>query len=183
MGKLCFMFGHSTAPVDILPEIENAVEHMYTEHGIRSFVVGRYGSFDRLAGQAVKNRKKAHSDISLRLLLPYHPALRPFTAPEGYDGTLYPEGMETVPPRFAIAKANQLMVKDADAVICYVKHPGNTEKLLQMALAQKRKRGLVVWNIVESICDCVKIANSMEPAVNQGTVLRSASRSENRPRD
>lgn len=151
MGKLCFMFGHSTAPGCILPEIENAVEYMYTEHGVRSFVVGRYGSFDHLAGRAVKNKKKAHSDICLRLLLPYHPALRPYAASEGFNATLYPEGMETVPPRFAIVKANQIMLKDADAVICYVKHPGNTEKLLQMAMTQKRKRGLVVWNIAENI--------------------------------
>ena len=153
MGKLCFMFGHSSAPGCILPEIENAIERMYTEHGVRSFVVGRYGSFDHLAGRAVKNKKKEHSDICLRLLLPYHPALRPYTPSEGFDGTLYPEGMETVPPRFAIVKANQLMVKDADAVICYVKHPGNPQKLLQMAMNQKRKRGLVVYNFAESIGD------------------------------
>lgn len=39
---------------------------------------------------------------------------------EDYDGTIYPEGLETVPPRFAISHRNRWMVENSRRVICYV---------------------------------------------------------------
>lgn len=146
--KTCFLFGHRDAPYDLQPHIEAAVEYHYTELGIRQFIVGGYGNFDRMAAGAVKAVKHRHRDIGLSLLIPYHPAERHTEIPPGFDGTLYPEGMESVPRKFAIVRANQYIVKNADTIICYVKHLGNTRALLEQA--QKRS-DLYVQNLAEEV--------------------------------
>ena len=39
--------------------------------------------------------------------------------------SVYPEGIETVPRKFAITYRNKWMLKKADTVICYVAHPSS----------------------------------------------------------
>jgi len=146
--KTCFLFGHRDAPDDLRPHIELAVEYHYTKLGVRQFIVGGYGNFDRIAGSAVKAVKLRHPDIDFRLLLPYHPAERAVEVTPGFDGTFYPEGMEKVPRKVAIVRANQYMVRNTDTIICYVKHFGNTRTLLEQA--QKRS-DLYVQNLAEEI--------------------------------
>ena len=147
MGKTCFLFGYRDTPDSILPEIESAAERLYAQYDVREFVVGSYGNFDRLAALALKAVKTRHADITLRLLLPYHPAERPVTPPQGFDGTLYPEGLERVPRRLAIVRANQHMVHQAYAVICFAQYPGNTQKLLQLAQKRTEKEHLILINL------------------------------------
>ncbi len=146
--KTCFLFGHRDTPQDLRQQIETAVEYHYSQLGVRHFIVGGYGNFDRMTTNAVKAVKHCHRDICLRLLIPYHPAERPVEIPPGFDGTLYPEGMESIPRKFAIVRANQYMIRNADTIICYVKHFGNTRALLEQA--QKRS-DLYVQNLAEEI--------------------------------
>lgn len=62
----------------------------------------------------------------------------------GFDGTYYPEGMETVPRRFAIVQANKRMVESVDWLIAYVRHgASNSCKILEYA----QRRGLPCVNI------------------------------------
>ncbi len=130
-NKVCFMFGHGTTPSSAFPEIEAAVKRHYLDYGIRTFIVGSRGSFDRMAATAIKSLKKQYSDITLTLLLAYHPAERPVALSPGFDGTYYP--LEKAPKRYAIVKANQFMVQNCDTIICYVKDPGNARNLLEFA--------------------------------------------------
>ena len=53
MEKLCFLFGHRDAPEEILPLLRQAIVQQVQQLGIRRFVVGHYGSFDRLAAKAL----------------------------------------------------------------------------------------------------------------------------------
>ena len=76
-NKVCFLFGHATAPYEIVSLIEQAAEKHYREYGVRTFIVGSRGSFDSYAATAVKSLKRRYGDISLMLLLSYHPAERP----------------------------------------------------------------------------------------------------------
>lgn len=39
---------------------------------------------------------------------------------KSYDSSLYPEGLETVPRRFAIINRNKYMLRKSDIVISYV---------------------------------------------------------------
>jgi len=147
MARTCFMFGHRNVGEDIFPALEEAIERHYTQHGVRNFIVGRYGSFDRLARAAIAAAKGRHDDIRAALLIPYYPVDGALDLPRDFDDSLYPQGLETTPPRLAIIKANELMVKAADTVICCVNHPGNAAHLLEMALRQQDKRLLIVENI------------------------------------
>ena len=74
------------------------------------------------------------------LLLPYHPADRHIPTPPSFDGTYYPEGMENVPKRYAIVRANKQMVNSSDWLIAYVHHPAsNARNLFEYAHRREKK--------------------------------------------
>ena len=106
----CFFIGHREADERLLPYLTEAIRRLVSEENVRYFFVGGYGGFDRIAGMAVKVVKKHYPDITLNLVLPYHPAERSIEPPPGYDGTYYPEGLEGVPKQYAIVRANKLLV-------------------------------------------------------------------------
>ena len=146
-NKVCFLFGHATTPFAALGLIEEAAQRHYREYGIRTFIVGNRGSFDQYAATAINNLKKQYSDISLLLLLAYHPAEHPVYLSDGFDNSYYLP-LENVPRRYAIVRANKYMIDTADTVICYVKHVGNTKNLLEYA-QQRRKNGISILNVAD----------------------------------
>lgn len=97
MGHTCFFIGHRETSNSIFPTLVQAVERHVTEYGVTEFIVGHYGNFDRLAARAVLKAKERHPQVTLFLLLPYHPADRPIPAPEGFDGTFYPPAWSGYP--------------------------------------------------------------------------------------
>ena len=99
--KSCFFIGHREASEEIYPALYAAVEQHIVEYGVTEFIVGHYGGFDRLAASAVKEAKRFYPEVKLTLLLPYHPAERPIPTLDGFDGTFYPPGMESVPRKAA----------------------------------------------------------------------------------
>ena len=135
----CFFIGHREAPGSLLTILNDEVERHIAEHGVTEFVVGRYGRFDALAAKCVKAAKKRHPEVTLTLLLPYHPYDRPVSKTAGYDGTFYPPGMEAVPKRAAIVRANRYMVDHSDFLIAYAWHPASNARDL-VEYAQKRER-------------------------------------------
>lgn len=142
MEKTCFFIGHRDAPDSLAPELDALVERHITEYGVGEFVVGRYGGFDALAASAVKRAKARRPDVRLVCLRPYHPAERPEKTPSGFDGSFYPPGMERVPRKLAIVRANRYMVDNSDFLIAYAWHPGNARELVEYA--QRREwRGLL----------------------------------------
>lgn len=142
MTKSCFFIGHREVSERVGTLLEQAVERHIREYEVTDFFVGGYGSFDRLAAGAVKRAKQRYPELSLTLLLPYHPGLRPVAPPPGFDGTFYPSGMEHVPPRLAIVRANRYMVEHSDYLIAYARRPGNSRNLVEYAL-KREKRGLI----------------------------------------
>ena len=76
-------------------------------------------------------------------MLPYHSANRRIEIPNGFDGTFYPDGMEYVPRRYAISRANRTMIDQSAFLIAYVWHPAsNAGKLLDYARIREKK-GLI----------------------------------------
>lgn len=145
-NKVCFMFGHATTPYDAVNLIEAAAERQYQEQGIRTFIVGNRGNFDSYAATAIKRLKRKYDDISLLLLLAYHPAERTVHLTEGFDNSYYPP-LESVPRQYAIVRANKYMVDTADSIICYVNHIGNTKKLLEQAERRQKKENILIENV------------------------------------
>lgn len=132
--KSCFFIGHRESDERLLPTLVNAIERLVVSEDVTCFYVGGYGGFDRIAASAVKQVKQRHPEITLMLVLPYHPAERPVEIPYGFDGTYYPEGLENIPRRFAIVKANKIMVDSVDWLVAYVRHgASNSQRILEYA--------------------------------------------------
>ena len=137
-GKTCFFIGHRDAPDTIYPALLAEVERHIAELGAGEFLVGHYGRFDALAARAVKEAKLRHPGVELTLLLPYHPAERPISKPDGFDNLLYPPGLETVPRRVAILRANRYVVDHTDYLIAYAWQPrSNARALVEYAKLKK----------------------------------------------
>ena len=148
--KSCFFIGHREADERLLPILTAAIERLITEEQVSFFYVGGYGGFDRIAATAVKRMKLQHTEITLMLVLPYHPGERPIETPNGFDGTYYPEGLEKVPRRYAIVRANEIMAKQSDWLISYVRHgASNSRRILEYA----QKQGTACININDLLED------------------------------
>lgn len=150
-GKSCFFTGHRETDESLLPRLELEIDRLIQEENVRYFYVGGYSGFDRIAATAVKRAKQKYSDTTLMLVLPYHPAERTILTPDGFDGTYYPEGLENTPRRYAIVRANQIMVDACDWLVCYVCHgASNSRKLLEYARRREKKGLIQIINIGES---------------------------------
>ena len=148
--KSCFFIGHREADERLLPRLELTIERLIAEENVRYFYVGGYGGFDRIAAAAVKRAKQKYPDITLMLVLPYHPAERAVPALDGFDGTYHPEGLENTPRRYAIVRTNQIMVDTCDWLVCCVRHgASNSWNLLEYAGRREEKGLIQIINIGE----------------------------------
>lgn len=139
----CFFIGHREAPDSLLHQLSTEVERHIIELGVTDFVVGSYGWFDSMAARTVEAAKKRHPEVTLTLLLHYHPYDRPLPTPDGFDSTFYPLGMETVPKRASIVRANRYMVDYSDHLIAYAWHPASNARELVEYARKREKRGLI----------------------------------------
>ena len=117
--KPCFLIGHRDVPGELREKLARAIDEAIVRNDVTEFVVGQYGAFDRMAAGCLAEAKKAHPELRLLLLLPSHPVERPVDLPQGFDASFYPPGMEQVPRRLAIVRANEYMARHCDLLICY----------------------------------------------------------------
>lgn len=143
--KSCFLIGHRDVGEEICPLLAEEIERHIERYGVTDFYVGHYGNFDRWAAKAVIAAKQVHPEITLSLLIPYHPTERPIELPTGFDRTYYPLGMERVPRRLAIVRANQYMIRHVDFLIAFAWQSGsNAGRLVEYA---EKKGTLKVTNL------------------------------------
>ena len=148
--KSCFFIGHRESDERLLPQLIALVERLIEEEQVAYFYVGGYGGFDRVAAAAVKEAKKRFSGITLMLVLPYHPAERTVETPFGFDGTYYPDGLENIPKRHAIARVNKTMINTSDWLIAYVCHGASNSRTLLEYAQRRQKKGLIQ---IENLAD------------------------------
>ena len=146
--KSCFFIGHREASSEILPALAEAVEKHITEYGVTEFIVGNYGGFDHMAAKAVIAAKNQHPDITLSMLIPYHPAERAIETQQGFDNTFYPAGMEKVPRKLAIVRANRYMVDHVDYLIAYAWHPASNARDLVEYARKREVNGLITVTLL-----------------------------------
>ena len=104
------------------------------EGGASTFYLGGYGDFDSLAAAAVRRQKAVYPHITASRYLNRE------TDTSRYDDTTYPP-LENVPPRYAIVKRNEWMVRESDVVISGVTHGwGGAAKTLDYA---RRKQKII----------------------------------------
>jgi len=110
----CVFFGHRDSPGELYPDILAAAEKLILDGGADRFLAGSQGSFDRMVLRALGELKRKYPHIRYFEVLAYLPKSQP------EHETLLPEGIETVPPRFAISRRNRWMVREADFAIVHV---------------------------------------------------------------
>lgn len=144
----CFFIGHRFVPEKIEPLLCQAIHKHITEYGVTEFYVGHYGKFDHMVIRALRKMKELHPQIKNFLLLAYHPTVQPIKKPKGFESTLFIEGQESVPPRFAIARLNRQMIKEADYLISYVQYiTDGSYKLLEYAKTRAEKGKPIITNL------------------------------------
>ena len=135
----CTFFGHKDAPSEIRPVLRDVLMDLIEHHGVKRFYVGNQGNFDAMALRLLKEFEKPYSityDVVLAYLLK---KTDPFF--EAYY-TILPEGIETVPRRFAIDYRNKWLVEHSDIVITYVERSfGGAAKF--KALAERKGKRIV----------------------------------------
>ena len=135
---ICTFFGHADAPKEIEPVLRSALIRLVQEEKDILFYVGNQGNFDAMVRRVLAELSRQYP-IRYFVVLPYLPKKEPMWESER---TILPEGLETVPPRFAIDHRNRWMLRRADIIVTYVTRPfGGAAKCKQEA---KRKHKTVL---------------------------------------
>lgn len=143
--KVCTFFGHADSPTNIKKEIQKVIEDLILQKGVNTFYVGTNGNFDRMVQSVLIDLKKQYPNLECCTVLAYIPGIKPeFDVAYEKLETLYPDGLEKVPKRFAIDWRNKWMVQQSDYVISYVCHSfGGAAKYMELAKRKKK----IVYNL------------------------------------
>ncbi len=140
----CTFFGHAMTPVEIKPLLKETIMDLIIINGVKNFYVGNHGEFDYMVHDCLIEVKEQFPEINYAVVLAYLPTSRFKELPNKRNDTIYPEGLEKVPRRFAINKRNEWMIRQSDYVVTYVKHSlGGSSNFKEMA----EKRGKIVINL------------------------------------
>ncbi len=124
----CTFFGHKDTPLSVEAELMKILTELIEKDGVERFYVGNQGSFDRMAVNCLVKLKKIYQ-IDFAVVIAYIDEAKNDDLP-----TVYPEGMEYVPRRFAIDRRNFWMVNASDVVVAYVKRGyGGVKKFRDLA--------------------------------------------------
>ena len=114
---VCTFFGHKDTPKEIEPTLRSTLIDLIENKNVTVFYVGNNGNFDTMVRHQLEDLSHIYP-ITYSIVLAYLP-----TEKNKYDdltNTIYPEGIETIPKRFAISYRNKWMVEQSDIVITYV---------------------------------------------------------------
>ena len=139
---ICAFFGHKDTPESIRPLLEAVVKQIIERYPDTTFYVGNNGNFDRMVLSVLKSLSQDFPTISYAIILAYLPTGK--SAEFDSLSTIYPEGIECVPKKYAISYRNDWIVKKADIVVCYITRSfGGAAKFVEKA----KRTGKTVYNI------------------------------------
>lgn len=133
--KACTFFGHRDCPDTIYPRLKNCIEDLIVNQGVGCFYVGHQGRFDALVLKALRKLQPTYPSVKYYVVLAYLPLK---AMPYSTEETLYPEGLESIPPRFAIAHRNKWMLVHSEYVITAPSSIGNSRALHKKALRMNK---------------------------------------------
>ncbi len=132
----CTFFGHRDAPDTVLSALTQTIEYLIVNKRVSCFYIGTHGAFDRFAYTALKCARTKYPHISVNVVLAYIPT----TKDERYgEDSLLPEGIETVPKRFAINYRNKWMLHRSTHIVSYVvRNFGGASHYVDLARKQNK---------------------------------------------
>ena len=120
----------------IKPILREVLLKLIEWQGVTRFYVGNQGNFDGMARCLLAELEHSYG-IGYEVVLAYMPKKEDGVFDAGH--TILPEGIESVPQRFAIEYRNKWMIEHSDIVITYVTHSfGGAAKFKQLALRKKK---------------------------------------------
>ncbi len=138
----CTFFGHRECFGLDVSALKSAIEGLIGK-GVDAFYVGNQGQFDGMVFSCLKELEKAYPHIAICVVLAYLPAGKPEDDPYAAY-SIYPEGLERCPRKFAIERRNRWMIEGSDYCICYITHSwGSAYQFFKLA----KRKGLVVVNL------------------------------------
>ena len=110
-------FGHRDTPSEIEAELRLVLTDLIKNENVTVFYVGNNGSFDYMAKRVLEDLSVIYP-INYNIVLPYLPVKK--NEYENFENTVFPEGLEAVPKRFAVSYRNKWMIEQSDVVVTYV---------------------------------------------------------------
>lgn len=112
-------FGHKDTPKETEPTLRATLINLIENHNAVKFYVGSNGNFDIMVRHMLEDLSVVYP-IQYSVVLAYLPVQKDEN--QKLKNTILPEGIETVPKRFAISYRNKWMIDHSDIVITYVTH-------------------------------------------------------------
>lgn len=116
--KTCLFIGQRDCFFLTPDKVSGAVVEMIEDHGVRLFLNGGMGAFDRMCAVVVHEVKRMRPDVQSELIIPYPGFSVP--DPSLFDSIVLPEGLENVFFRRAITVRNEYMIRRASFAVCFV---------------------------------------------------------------
>ena len=110
-------FGHRDTPKETEPALRLTLIDLIENKNTTVFYVGNHGNFDAMVRRQLEDLSKIYP-IKYYVVLAYMPSKND----ESDEHSILPEGIETVPRRFAINYRNKWMLNKSDIVVTYVTH-------------------------------------------------------------
>ena len=130
-------FGHRDTPKEIEPALRLTLIDLIENKNATVFYVGNHGNFDAMVRRQLEDLSKTYP-IKYYVVLAYMPGKN--DKPD--EHSIFPEGIETVPRRFAINYRNKWMLTKSDIVVTYVtRNFGGAWEFQELA---KKKHRLVI---------------------------------------
>ena len=150
--KICTFAGHADIYFEnksmVKSILKGEIINLIENENVDTFYCGWKCDFDRLCAECVNELKNQYPFIESYMIFSYIPwkksesGIDPY---EDFNGTIYPEGLEFVPQKFAIAKRNEWLIDNASFLIAYIDHEwGGAYRTFRYA---KRKKHIKVINI------------------------------------
>ena len=96
----CTFFGHHDCPSSIKPKLREVLIDLIENHAVDMFYIGQQGAFDGIVRSVLKDLVSVYPHISYAVVLERLPPKRDEFDTRDYSDTMFPEGIETVHPRF-----------------------------------------------------------------------------------
>lgn len=144
---ICTFFGHRDTPKTIEPILQSTLLDLIKNKNVDLFYIGNQGNFDRMVINNLQTLKIKHPNVRYMVVLAYMPKRKAEIGYVSESDTIYPEAIQTVPPKYAISKRNRWMINHSDYVVTYVKSTiGGAYKCKELA----ERKGKFVINLADS---------------------------------
>ena len=142
MRNICTFFGHRIVSEKTASALKAVLTELIENKNVRLFYVGNQGGFDSLARRTLIDLSHEFK-FKFYVVLAYMPGEREkdFSDPE--VETILPDGIETVPKRFAIDYRNKWMIENSNYVITYVHHDLGSGAAKFKKLAEKKNKVII----------------------------------------